>query len=80
MFDYEAAAELYFGYAGGNRRRIGYRRFARASAAVQFAVEQLAPQAFTGAYLEVDDERFNSGEIRLLYDAASFPLARRAAG
>ena len=81
MFDYDAAAELYFGHAGGRaRKRIGYRRFAQASAAVQFAVEQLAPAAFNGAYLEVDDARFNAGEILLLYENANFPLVRKVAG
>jgi len=81
MFDYDASAELYFGHAGGRaRRRIGYRRFASASAAVQFAVEQLAPAAFNGAFLEVNDARFNAGEILLLYEDSAFPLSRKAAG
>jgi hypothetical protein len=79
MFDYDAAAELWFGHAGGRARKgIGYRRFGQAAAAVQFAVEQLAPAAFNGAFLEVHDERYNADEIRLLYEHARFPLVLTA--
>jgi hypothetical protein len=31
-----------------------------------------------GAYLEVDEARFDRNEIRRLYDSADYPLARRA--
>jgi hypothetical protein len=34
---------------------------------------------FLGAFLEVEEERFDSKEMRRLYDSAEFPLARRAA-
>jgi hypothetical protein len=78
MFDYDAAAELFFGHPGVRARsKVGYRRFAHASGAVLFAVEQLAPALLNGAFLEVNDDRFNAAEIRSLYEHADFPLARR---
>jgi len=80
MFDYDAAAELYFGHAGTRaRRKVGYRRFPRAAAAIQFAAEQLPPAALDSAFMEVNDDRFNAAEIRELYEHTDFPLARRAA-
>jgi hypothetical protein len=80
MFDYDAAAELYFGHPGARaRRKVGYRRFPQAAAAIQFAAEQLAPAALDTAFMEVNDDRFNAAEIRQLYEHADFPLARRAA-
>lgn len=80
MFDHDAEADLYFGHGGAgiSRKRISYRRFAQASAAVKFAIEQLAPAAFNSTFLEVQDERFNSEEIRALYENAGFPLPRQA--
>ena len=44
--------------------------------ALRYAVENLrTPKAF-GAWLEVGDERFNSGEIQRLYEAADYPLRK----
>ena len=80
MLDYDAAAGLYFGRPGGQARKMtGYRRFASVSAAVLFAVEQLAPAQLDHALLEVDEDRFNATDIRLLYESAHFPLARKTA-
>ena len=80
-FDYDTAAELFEvqGRISG-RRSCGYRRFDRAADAIRFAVEDLPPKQLAGAYLEVDEARFDSNAIRRLYDSAEFPLARRAAG
>jgi hypothetical protein len=79
MFDYEAAAELFFGHPGMRARsKVGYRRFASASSAVLFAVEQLSPTVFNGTFLEVNDDRFNAAEIRSLYEHIDFPLVRKA--
>jgi hypothetical protein len=79
-FDYEAVAELFPTRSRKfNRRFPRYRRFDRAADALRFAIEELPPQLFLGAYLEVEEERFNSNEMRRLYDSAEFPLARRAA-
>jgi hypothetical protein len=79
MFNYDAAAGLYFGRPGVQARKAtGYRRFASAAAAVLFAVEQLGPAQLDFALLEIDEERFSAADIRLLYESADFPLARKA--
>jgi hypothetical protein len=79
-FDYEAVAELFPARSKKfNRQLARYQRFERAADALQFAIEVLPPQLFLGAYLEVEEERFDSNEMRRLYDSAEFPLARRAA-
>jgi hypothetical protein len=79
MFDYDAAADLYFGRHGVHPRKSpAYRRFARASAALQFAVEQLTSKQLDYALLEVDEARFTAAEIRLLYASADYPLARKS--
>ena len=77
LFNYSAAAELFS--SGGRRlgrRRIGYQRFDRASDAVRFAIERLPPEQLAAAWLEVDEARFGSREIRRLYDSARYPLVR----
>src|ERR1700745_2223696 len=77
-FDYEAVAELFPARSRKfNRQLARYRRFDHAADALRFAIEELPPQLFLGAYLEVEEERFNSNEMRRLYDSAEFPLARR---
>jgi len=58
---------------------MGYRRFAQAAEAIQFAIEELSPELLIGAFLEVNEERFNSNEIRRLYEHAEYPLVRRVA-
>src|SRR3984885_16108095 len=53
-FDYKAEAEL---FPARNRRstrqQMGYRRFAHAADAVRFAIEELNPEFFLGAHLEL---------------------------
>lgn len=78
QFDYNAAAELF-----PTRRRIprrqplGYRRFSRAAQAIRFAIEDLPPEFLAGAFLEVDEQRYGSDDIRRLYQSAEYPLNRR---
>jgi len=80
-FDYDTTAELFEVQGRISRRRsCGYRRFDRAADAIRFAIEDLPPKQLAGAYLEVDEARFDSNAIRRLYDNAEYPLARRAAG
>jgi hypothetical protein len=74
-FDYNAPAELFLAKPmKGSRAK--YRRFATAAEALRYAVEDLRiPKAF-GAWLEVGDERFGSGEIQRLYEADDYPLRK----
>lgn len=79
-FDYSTQAEL---FPTRNRKSwrqpLGYRRFAQAADAIRFAIEELAPEFLPGAYLEVDEDRYDSKGIRRLYESSDYPLARRAA-
>jgi hypothetical protein len=77
-FDYSAPAELFPTRKRKGTRPMGYRRFAKASEAIRFAIEELSPELLIGAHLEVEERRFDSDGIRRLYDSAGYPLARRA--
>jgi hypothetical protein len=81
QLDYSMHAEL-FSWKGrqGARQPIGYKRFASAAEAIRFAIEDLPPPLLNGAYLEVDETRYDGAEIRRLYESPGYPLARRAAG
>ncbi|NVO16561.1 MAG: hypothetical protein HXX10_21245 [Rhodoplanes sp.] len=76
--DWESAAELFPSRSRKARYQLSYRRFDRAAEAVRFAVEELPRELFAGAYLEVEEGRFDAVGIRRLYESGSFPLARRA--
>ena len=77
-FDYEAAAELFPTRRRAlGRQSFGYKRFAQASQAIRFAIEDLPPECLNGAFLEVDEQRYGSDEIRRLYQSAAYPLTRR---
>jgi hypothetical protein len=78
-FDYDVAAELFPTRSRkAKQRSVGYRRFERAAEAIRFVIEELPPENLVGAYLEVDEERYDGGAIRRLYESADYPLARRA--
>lgn len=79
LFDYATEAEL-FSRSGGRKSRrppLGYKRFPRASDAIRFAIEELPPQLLVGTFLEVAEKRYQSREIRLLYESEGYPLLRR---
>src|SRR5262249_15568583 len=72
-FDYEAVAELFPARNPKfNRQLAKYRRFNKAADALRFAIEELPPPLLVGAYLEVEEERFDSDEMRRLYDSDEF--------
>jgi hypothetical protein len=77
-FDYQSEAELFPTRARKTGRQpLGYKRFARAADAIRFAIEDLPPALLVGAFLQVDDQRFDVEGIRRLYEASAYPLPRR---
>jgi hypothetical protein len=75
-FDYAAPAELFPSRNRKARRLMTYRRFETGAEAVRFAIEELPAVLFLGAFIEMDEERFDHNEIRRLYDSDDFPLPR----
>ena len=79
-FDYTAEAELFPARNWRSQSRgVAYKRFTRAADAIRFAIEELPPELLLGAYLEVDEERFDGSAIRRLYESLDYPLQRSAA-
>jgi hypothetical protein len=79
VFDYGTSAELFSSRSShGRRQPLNYKRFTSAAEAIRFAIEDLPPQFLIGTYLEADDSRFESKEIRRLYASSLFPLPRKA--
>jgi hypothetical protein len=77
--NYRARAELYHRLRRSLRERapLAYKRFKTAADAIRFAIEQLPDYLLLGSYMKVDEERYDSQEIRRLYDSEAYPLKRR---
>src|SRR5207248_2461285 len=77
-FNFNTAAEL-FPAAIRKKKRAGfaYRRFGTAAEAVRFAIEELPADSLNGAYLQVEEARFDQSGIRSLYESEAFPLPSR---
>jgi hypothetical protein len=60
------------------RRPVGYGRFTRDSDAIRFAIEELPLELPLAVQLKVDEEKFDGGGIRRLYESVEYPVARRA--
>ena len=77
-FNFNTSAEL-FPAAIRKKKRAGfaYRRFGTAAEAVRFAIEELPADSLNGAYLQVEEARFDQSGIRSLYESEAFPLPRR---
>ena len=75
--NYDAEAELFpprgrkFGTSP-----MGYKRFDSAAEAIRFAIEELPAELLRGAYLEVEEDRFDGSAIRQLYESEAYPLQR----
>jgi len=81
LFDYTTDAELFSSkFSRRGRQPLIYRRFASAAEAIRFAIEDLPAHFLVSTYLEVDETRFPSAEIRRLYASTHYPFARRATG
>ena len=77
-FDYELPAELFTAKRkGGARSRLGHRRFATAAEAIRFIVEDFPAVRTLDAWMQVGDTRYNSDDIRRLYESSDYPLRRR---
>jgi Arc/MetJ-type ribon-helix-helix transcriptional regulator len=85
IFDYSTEAELSSTASelsparrGRMRQPTGYGRFARASDAIRFAIEELPPELLLATQLKVAGERFDGDGIRRLYESVEYPLTRHA--
>jgi hypothetical protein len=78
-FDYQAPAELFTSKSIRVRSRVvKYMRFNHAADAIRYAIEQLPADVLLGAYLEINEKRYDSPGIRRLYDRPGYPLSRLA--
>jgi len=75
-FNYDAMAELFPSRRFAKSQVTQYRRFAKASEAVRYCIEEMPEKALIGSYLEVKGQRFEGVAIRALYENEAYPLER----
>jgi hypothetical protein len=73
-FDYSSPAELFLAKRQG--RHTDYRRFATATEAIRYAVEELRTRRSLSAWMQVGEDRFCKEEINRLYDEMIILCAR----
>ena len=73
-FDYSSPAELFLAKRRG--RHTDYRRFATATEAIRYAVEELRTRRSLSAWMQVGEDRFSKEEINRLYDEMIILCAR----
>lgn len=79
-FDYKAPTELFSSKnVRVQSRFVKYLRFQHAAEAIRFAIEKLPADVLLGAYLEVDESRYDCRGIRALYDRPEYPFPRLVA-
>ena len=76
-FDYQASAELFSSKSIRVRSRVvKYMRFQHAAEAIRFAIEKLPADVLLGAYLEVNEKRYDCRGMRSLYGRPEYPFPR----
>ncbi len=78
-FDYSAPAELFPSRNRKIKQMVKYRRFDRASDAIQYAMEELPQALLLGAFIEIGEARLGHQDIRALYESADYPLKKKQA-
>lgn len=76
-FNYAASAELYPSRRYAKSQQTQYRRFRSAADAIRYMIEDMPSSWLAGSVLEVDEKRYEGAAIRVLYDAAGYPLERQ---
>ncbi|WP_338280341.1 hypothetical protein [Sinorhizobium sp. KGO-5] len=76
-FDYSAGAGLYPCKTVRRTSQLRYKRFDSVAEALRFAIEDMPASMLRGTVLEVEETRYNSQQMRTLYEADAYPLPRR---
>ncbi len=74
--NYSACAGLYAGKSLRRNKGPRYRRFETVAEALRYAIEDMPGSQLRGSVLEVDEQRFDEKQIRMLYNSPKYPLPR----
>ena len=76
-FDYDEPAELFVhAWRVRARAQVTYRKFSTGAEALKYVIEVLGPDARAGAVIETEQGRYESNEMRALYESSAYPLRR----